>query len=57
MLRSPARPSARMELDDDPDVAVAVLTGNARGDKSYAALCLRIAITAGRWPRGWYPRG
>jgi hypothetical protein len=45
------------ELDDDPDEAVAVLTGNARGDRAYAALCLRIAIAAGSWPQGWRPRG
>ena len=49
--------AAETELDDDPDEAVAVLTGNAGGDKGYASVCLRIAIAAGSSQRGWYPRG
>jgi hypothetical protein len=49
--------TALLALDDDPDEAVAVLTGNAKGDRAYAAICLRVAIRAGAWPRGWHPRG
>jgi hypothetical protein len=44
-----------LELDEDPDEALAVITGRARGYKPFAALVLAQAITAGRYPDGWVP--
>jgi hypothetical protein len=42
-----------MELDEDPDEALAVITGQARGCKAYAAICLADAIKHGDYPAGW----
>lgn len=44
-----------LELDEDPDEALAVVTGRARGYGPFAALCLAQAITSGRYPDGWVP--
>ena len=56
-MGAPVELNGLVALDDDPDEAVAVLTGNAMGDRAYAAICLGVAIRAGAWPRGWHPRG
>jgi len=45
------------EKDDDPDVALSVLLGKTKGDKRFASICLTVAIKAGNYPLGWYPRG
>lgn len=42
-----------MELDEDPDEALAVILGQARGSKAYAAICLADAIKHGDYPAGW----
>jgi hypothetical protein len=42
--------------DDDPDEALTVILGGARGDRDYALLCLSMAIARGTYPRGWDPR-
>jgi hypothetical protein len=44
---------ALMEMDEDPDEALAVILGERRGDKAYAAICLAAAIRRGRYPRAW----
>lgn len=41
---------ALMALDEDPDEAVAVLEGRARGDKRWAAICLADALAHGDLP-------
>jgi hypothetical protein len=45
-----------LAADEDPEEALAVILGGARGDRDYALLCLDMAIRAGTWPRGWEPR-
>jgi hypothetical protein len=45
-----------LAADDDPEEALTVLLGGARGDHIYAALCLDMALRAGVYPRGWEPR-
>jgi len=44
-----------LELDEDPDEALAVVTGRARGYRPFAAICLAQAISRGDYPDGWIP--
>lgn len=37
-------------LDEDPDEALAVLQGRAKGSKEWAAICLEDAIRHGDYP-------
>lgn len=39
--------------DEDPDAALAVITGQHKGSKAYAAICLAQAIQRGDYPAGW----
>lgn len=45
--------NARLALDEDPDAALAVITGQHRGSKAYAVICLADAIRHGDYPSGW----
>lgn len=45
--------SANLELDEDPDEALAVILGERKGWKPYAAICLADAIRHGDYPTGW----
>lgn len=40
-----------LELDEDPDAALAVITGKHRGSKEYALICLADAIRHGDYPK------
>lgn len=40
-------------LDEDPDAALAVVTGRHRGSRAYAVICLAQAIQRGDYPAGW----
>lgn len=42
-----------LALDEDPDAALDVITGQHRGSKAYAAICLAQAIRRGDYPAGW----
>jgi hypothetical protein len=42
-----------LALDEDPDAALAVITGQRKGSKAYAAICLAQAIQRGSYPDGW----
>jgi hypothetical protein len=42
-----------MELDEDPNEALAVILGQARGDRAYAVICLADAIRHGDYPACW----
>jgi hypothetical protein len=42
-----------MALDEDPDAALAVITGKHRGNKAWAAVCLADAIRHGDYPGDW----
>lgn len=42
-----------LELDEDPDEALKVILGQAKGWKPYAAICLTQAIQHGDLPAGW----
>lgn len=42
-----------VELDEDPDACLAVIKGERKGSKAYAAICLANAIRNGRYPAGW----
>lgn len=47
-----------LELDDDPDEILAVLLStHSRTTRRYAVASLNVAIRAGSYPRGWFPRG
>lgn len=48
-------PSSRaaLLLDEDPDEALAVIEGRAKGSKAYAVICLAAAIRHGDYPEGW----
>ena len=43
-------------LDEDPDEALAVLAGEHRGSKAWAAICLADAIRHGDYPASWSKR-
>jgi len=43
----------KLALDEDPDAALAVITGQHRGSKAYAVICLADAIRHGSYPSGW----
>jgi hypothetical protein len=45
-----------LAADDDPEEALTVILGGARGDREYALICLGQAIGRGQYPRGWEPR-
>ncbi len=42
-----------MAEDEDPDAALAVMLGEAKGSKAWAAICLADAIRHGDYPQGW----
>jgi hypothetical protein len=42
-----------MELDEDPDEALAVILGKTKGNKAYAVICLADAIKHGDYPAEW----
>lgn len=44
---------SRLALDEDPDAALAVITGQRKGSRAYAAICLADAIRNGCYPAGW----
>jgi hypothetical protein len=39
--------------DEDPDVALAVIRGERKGDQAYAVICLADCIRHGEYPQGW----
>jgi hypothetical protein len=43
-------------LDEDPDVALAVILGEHKGSKAWAAICLADAIRHGDYPASWSER-
>jgi hypothetical protein len=45
-----------MELDEDPGVALEVITGRRRGSRVYALICLADAMRHGSYPAEWEPR-